>query len=542
MFMLNKAARVLSVCLALVLLSCAWPVPAPAEETTIIRVGWYDTPYNRKDALNRRSGYAYEYQRKIAAYTGWKYEYVEGGWSELMQMLQDGRIDLLSDVSFTEERAEKMLYSHLPMGTEAYYLFTAPNNPEIRMENVSSLNGKKIGVIRGTVQRDMLAAWAEDNDVRIELIELEGTEEEGIRQMNHGELDAFVTLELYGNPDSAVPLWRIGGSDFYFALSKNRADLLLPLDNAMDRILEENRFYNEDLSMKYFQNVSSNLYLSSNETDWLNAHGKIRVGYQDHYLAFCATDPATGQLTGALKDYLELASASLSNASPEFEAVGYPTAAAAMEALRNGEVDCMFPANLSDYDGEAAGVIMSKPLMRTEMDAVIRAEDKQNFLRRTQVRVGVNRGNPNYEMFLMDHFPNWTPVLYENTPACLDAVASRKTDCIIISNYRFRDISAQCKKLNLTTVYTGVNMDYCFAVKEGNTVLYSILSKMICRVPETAVSAALTYYSSETVPTGFFAYLEENPLTLVLAVFSLVMTGIAAMLLFRNCRQGKGKR
>ena len=249
--MLNKAARVLSVCLALVLLSCAWPVPAPAEETTVIRVGWYDTPYNRKDALNRRSGYAYEYQRKIAAYTGWKYEYVEGGWSELMQMLQDGRIDLLSDVSFTEERAEKMLYSHLPMGTEAYYLFTAPNNPEIRMENVSSLNGKKIGVIRGTVQRDMLAAWAEDNAVRIELIELECTEEEGIRQMNRGELDAFVTLELYGNPDSAVPLWRIGGSDFYFALSKNRADLLLPLDNAMARILEENRFYNEDLSMKY---------------------------------------------------------------------------------------------------------------------------------------------------------------------------------------------------------------------------------------------------------------------------------------------------
>ena len=124
----------------------------------------------------------------------------------------------------------------------------------------------------------------------------------------------------------------------------------------------------------------------------------------------------------------------------------------------------------------------------------------------------------------------------------MDAVAPRAGDCIISSNYRFRDISAQCKKLNLTTVYTGVNMDYCFAVKEGNTVLYSILSKMICRVPETAVSAALTYYSTETVPTGFFAYLEENPLTLALAVFSLVMTGIAAILLFRNCRQGKGKR
>lgn len=542
MFILKKTACVVSVCLVLALLCCMWPASAPAEEQTIVRVGWYETPYNHKDAHNRRSGYAYEYQRKIAAFTGWKYEYVEANWNELMQMLQDGRIDLMSDVSFTEERAEKILYSSLPMGTESYYLFVAPGNSDIRLEDESSLNGKKIGVIKGTIQRDMMARWAEERGLTIELDELEYAEQEGLKQMNRGELDAFVTLETYTDPDSAVPLWMIGGSDFYFALSGKRTDLLPVLDNAMNRIREENRYYNEELSLKCFQNISASPYLTSDEKDWLDAHGKIRVGYQDHYLAFCAADPATGQLTGALKDYLEMASGSLGNATPEFEAVAYPTAAAALEALRNGEVDCMFPANLTDYDGEAAGVILSKPLMRTEMDAVIRMEDQQNFLRGGQVRVGVNRGNPNYEMFLTDHFPNWTPVRYENTPLCLEAVAARKADCIIISNYRFRDIAAQCKKLNLTTVYTGVNMDYSFAVKEGNTVLYSILSRMICQVPEAAVNAALTYYSTESAPGGFFAALTENPLTLVLAVISVVMTGFAGVLLFRNLRQRKEKR
>ena len=49
---------------------CLFPAAAPAEEKaeTIVRVGWYETPFNHKDAYGRRSGYAYDFQRKIAAY------------------------------------------------------------------------------------------------------------------------------------------------------------------------------------------------------------------------------------------------------------------------------------------------------------------------------------------------------------------------------------------------------------------------------------------------------------------------------------------
>ena len=58
-------------------------IHANAEEQEskekVVRVGWYESPLNTTDASGRRSGYAYEYQRKIAAYTGWKYEYVEIG-------------------------------------------------------------------------------------------------------------------------------------------------------------------------------------------------------------------------------------------------------------------------------------------------------------------------------------------------------------------------------------------------------------------------------------------------------------------------------
>ena len=81
---------------------------------------------------------------KIAAHTGWRYEYVEASWPELLQMLIRGEIDLMSDVSYTEERSEQMLFASLPMGAEDYYLFTGPENTEISASDYSTLNGKNL--------------------------------------------------------------------------------------------------------------------------------------------------------------------------------------------------------------------------------------------------------------------------------------------------------------------------------------------------------------------------------------------------------------
>jgi len=534
-----KRTAALLLCVVLVTM-CLLPAAVSAEESPkVVRVGWYDTPFNYKDAFDRRTGYAYEYQRKIAAYTGWKYEYVEGNWPELLQMLKDGKIDLMSDVSYAEDRTEYMLYSSIPMGEELYYLYIAPDNKDISADDYATLNGKKIGITRGSVQRGQFLTWAEAHNVSAEIMELDGSEAESLLMLSKGQIDAFVTLDTYGDPDVAVPLWKIGGSDFFFAVSKNRAELLPELDMALNRIKDENKHYAEQLTAKYLRNAGTNLYLTVEERNWLDAHGPIRVGFQDNYLAFCAADQ-DGNLTGALKDYLEFASGVLQNASPTFEAVVYPTASAALEAVKNGEVDCMFPANLTDYDAEQAGVVQTQPLMCTEMDAVVRVADRQDFLRRNQVRVGVNQGNPNYEMFLLNHFPSWTPVYYPDTPACLDAIAAGSADAVIISNYRFRDISRQCDRLNLTTVYTGVNMDYCLAVREGNTILYSILSKIVGNVPESTVNAALTYYSADTAKPGIGDFILAYPIPAVIsAVIAVILIILAVRGILATKNPGK---
>lgn len=189
----HRTPRNAAFLLFLLLLAGLLPPPrASAQAAKTVRVGWFESPFNITDQLGRRSGYGYDYQQKIAAYTGWTYEYVEGSWPELLQMLMDGRIDLLSDVSYTQERAGKILYSSLPMGAEEYYLLVAPGNREITSDDYSTFSGKKVGVNQGSVQAGFFRDWAEANGVRAELTEMTGTEEENITKLNRGEIDLYV--------------------------------------------------------------------------------------------------------------------------------------------------------------------------------------------------------------------------------------------------------------------------------------------------------------------------------------------------------------
>lgn len=513
---------------------------AEAPAGKVVRVGWYDSSYNTLDASGRRSGYAYEYQIKLSAYNGWSYEYVSGSWPDLLHMLETGEIDLMSDVSYTNERAEKMLFSSLPMGTEEYYLFVKSGNTQISSSDYSSLNGKRVAVNKDSIQVGFYREWAEKRGVLAEVIEVSYAEDESLQKLEDGEFDAFITVDSFMSPSRAVPIFKIGSSDFYFAVSKKRPDLLAELDAAMSKIQDENRYYNVQMFESYISRTGANVFLSDSETQWLAAHGTIRVGYQDDYLAFCAADPQTGELTGLLKDYLDLASDCIPNTELRFKAVAYPTVKDAVQAMKDGDVDCVFPANLSGYDAEKQGVAMSPAMIDTEMLAVVRTSDADKFAKKDAVTVAVNADNLNYEAFLAEHYPAWKKIVRPTTQDCLKAVSEGKADCVLISNYRLNNISKLCKKYHLTTVSVGLEMDYCFAVAKGQTHLYSILAKTATMIPDSAVNAALLQYTAETSKQTFADYLVDNIIT-VAAVSFLIILVILVLLVWnmRTARKAK---
>ena len=525
--------RRLAALMLCILMTTALALPIAAatrSETKEVRVGWYESPFNTTDNSGRRSGYAYEYQLKIAGYAGWEYTYVSASWPDLMQMLREGKIDLLSDVSYTEERSHEMLFSDLAMGTEEYCIFISPRNTEITSEDYSTLNGKRIGVNKGSIQEGMYLEWAEKHGIQAEVVPLTSNEPASIEKLQSGTLDAYITLNAFGDPEQQlIPVCRIGSSDFYFAVNNDRSDLLDDLNAAMNCIRAENPYYNQNMFEKYIKRFGTNAFLTSDEEKWLSSHGSIRVGYKDDYLAFCTQDKETGELTGALKDYLDVASDCIEGVHIDFEPIAYPTSGAAFEALKNGEVDCVFPSTLSAYDGETQRIMLSPSLMRTEVYAVVRQKDQHSFTEDEHVIVAVNEHNMNYIAFLQENYPGWRVIYYPDTEGCLKAVSDGVADCVLISGYRYNYISRTCDRLNLTTFSIGKSVDYCFAVSEGKTEMYSIISKTIGLVPVSKVNAALSYYISEGAKTDFWDMLEDN-LGIVLAVTLVMLSAIILQL------------
>ena len=528
-FTVRRAAALL-LC-AVMGLALLLPVTANAQSAgKTVRVGWFESPFNTMSSSGRRSGYAYEYQQKIAAYTGWSYEYVEGSWPELMQMLTDGEIDLLSDVSYTQARAEQILYSDLPMGAEEYYIFVSPENREIRPDEPRTLEGKRIGVNKGSVQAGFYQDWAQQYGVQAELVEWTGSDAQAMERVRSGALDAFLSLDAYGDLETAVPLFRVGSSDIFFALNRARPDLLSELNAAMSRIQAENRFFTQQLSQKYISTSGANLFLSTEEMNWLSRrHDVIRVGYLDNYLAFCAADRETGALTGALKDYLDYASVCFSNAGIRYEAAPYPTTAAAMQALKNGEVDCIFPSALSTADGEALGFVMTPAIMSTDIYALVRRSDRDTFPAKDQVTAAIQENDPNDDALMEDNFPNWQSVSCPDLRSSLKAVAEGSADCVLISNYQYNSLSKLCEEYKLLPLATGESTGLSFAVNLGDNTLYSILTRTTNLVSDTATFAALSYYSSEDAVISVGDFIHQNPVlvgSVTVAALALVTIAV----------------
>ena len=533
--------KLISGLLALILLCVFSVMPVFAvngNDERVLRVGWYESPFNILGDYGRRSGYAYEYQQKIAAFTGWEYEYITGSWPDLLQMLAEGKIDLMSDVSYTKERTNDMIFSAYPMGTEEYYIYVAPGEEEISVNNLSALNGKKVGINKGSVQADFFKEWEKENNIKAEIVELSCTVSESLNKLHRGNINALVILDGYFNLNEAIPIAKVGASDFFFAVSKECAEIVPDLNDAMKRIQNEDPYYNQKLNSKYIKIAGSNSFVNDEEKAWLEGHNNtIRVGYQDNYLAFCAKDPKTKKLTGALQDYLNFAESVFLNANIKFEKISFQTAAAAMDAVKSGKVDCMFPANLTDYDGEEQGFLMTNPLMRTDITAIVLESVKGSFAKKEHITVAVNAGNPNYNMFLIDNFPDWRPIIFKDTPEGLKAIRDGKADCLLMSNFRYNNVSKLCDEYGLTSVSTGVELDYSFAVGRGNSVLYSILNRIIDLVPTSTVEAALSHYFTEDAKLTFGEMIKQN-IVYVLIAFGVIVF-ILTLLLIYNTRARK---
>ena len=509
----------------LLLLSAVLPVKAAAETASakVVRVGSFEDTFNYVNEKGARKGYGYELLETLSGYTGWQFEYVTCDWSDCFEKLENGEIDIMGGISYTEDRAEEMLFSDEPMGEEKYYLYADLSRADISASDFKTLDGKKIGVVMGTEPEVMLTEWEEKHGIKTQHVNISNNEDVKQKLANH-EIDCFVSLEeSYWAELGISTITRVGKSSIYYVLNKDRPDLKEELDNAMHALDEEAPFYTADLCKKYFS-LDYKPILTGEEKAWLKEHGAIRMGFLTSDRGVSTYDPATGEITGTITDYIQFAADCLGNQELEFQLVGYDDKEAELNALKSGEIDMIFHFDQSPNLAEEYRLARTNTTWTANMMVVT---NKQLFIENQVNRVAVPRNKISLTRYIAFYYPQWEIVDCDTQEDAIKLVKDGQADCFVTG------VSSEAKYSKNHGFYSVPlpnPANSCFAVKSGNRSLLSILNKTIKAMPANMLTSSLAMHKSSARKVTLSDFIKDN-FFMVLLVSSIAVAAVLLTIL-----------
>ena len=493
----------------LIVFTLCMPCLADEAEKTI-RVGSFEDTFNYVDENGVRRGYGYELMQALAGYTGWKYEYVKCDWSNCFEKLENGEIDIMGDISYTDDRAEKLLYSEEAMGEEKYVLYADLSNNDIVASDFKSLDGKRIGVLMGTKPENMLTEWENKNGIHTEHVNISGNSDVEKKLANH-EIDCFVSLEESIWSERGIScVTTIGKSGIYFVMNKGRSDIKQELDLAMGQLDKDSPFFKSDLYKKYFT-LDYTQFLTGSEKSYLEEHGSLRIGFLDKDPAIFSMDQTSGELSGTLSEYISYARDCLGNHTLDFDIEAFDDYDKMMNALQKNQIDVIYYVSRNPNMAEDKGYALTNTAWTYGLMAVTNRDD---FKEDKTYRVAVPKDKEILKEHLAYSYPQWKLVDCETIEDASNMVVQGKADCFVMgtSQALLYDNDKNLKSIPLTKT-----VEACFAVKEGDATLLSILNKTIKAMPSDMLTSAIAIYDSTVSKMSFYGFLKDN-LAVVLSI------------------------
>ena len=505
-------------------------MPCLADETQkVIRVGSFEDTFNYVDEHGVRRGYGYELMQALAGYTGWKFEYVKCDWSNCFEKLENGEIDIMGDISYTDDRAERMLFSEEPMGEEKYVLYANLLDNDIVSSNFKSLDGKRVGVLMGTEPENMLTEWENKNGIHTEHVNISGNSDVEKKLANH-EIDCFVSLEESIWSERGIScVTTIGKSGIYFVMNKGRSDIKKELDYAMGQLDKDSPFFKADLYKKYFT-LDYTQFLTGVEKSYIEDHGSIRIGFLDNNPVVFSMDQRSGQLSGTLTEYISFARDCLGNHTLDFDIVAFDDYDKMIKALQNHKIDVIYYASRNPDFAEQNNYALTNTAWTYSLMAVT---DKENFNEDEVYTVVVPKNKVALKQHIAYSYPQWNLVDCETMDEASEMVVDGKADCFIIgtSQALLFDNYKNLKSIPLTKTMEG-----CFAVIDGDATLLSILNKTIKAMPSDMLTSAIAMYDSTAYKTTFYGFLKDHLVVVLVLGFSII---IVILLLLQKARRAE---
>lgn len=505
-------------------------MPCLADETQkIIRVGSFEDTFNYVDEHGVRRGYGYELMQALAGYTGWKFEYVKCDWSNCFEKLENGEIDIMGDISYTDDRAKEMLYSEETMGEEKYVLYADLSDTGIVSSDFKSLDGKRIGVLKGAKPEYMLTEWEHKYGIHTEHVNVSGNEDVK-KKLANNEIDCFVSLEESIWSERGISsVTTIGKSGIYFVMNKERSDIKQELDYAMRQLDSDSPFFKADLYKKYFT-LDYTQFLTGVEKSYIKEHGGIRIGFLDNDSVVFSMNKKSGEIRGTLSEYISYAKDCLGNHTLKFDIEAFDDYDKMIEALQNKEIDVIYYASRNSNVAEKKRYALSNTAWTYSLMAVT---EKEDFNENNSYVVAVPKNKVALKQHIAYYYPQWKLVDCDTINDAANMVVHGKVDCFIMGSSQ---VLRYGNDKNLKSIPLAKTMEACFGVKDGQATLLSILNKTIKAMPSDMLTSAIAMYDSTAYKTTFYSFLKDHLAVVLILGFSII---IVILLLLQKARRAE---
>ena len=297
-------------------------------------------------------------------------------------------------------------------------------------------------------------------------------------------------------------------------MNKGRSDIKQELDYAMRQLDNDSPFFKSDLYKKYFT-LDYTQFLTGEEKSYIQEHGGIRIGFLDNDPVVFSMDQKSGEISGTLSEYIAYAKDCLGNHTLKFDIEAFDNYDKMIEALQNHDIDVIYYASRNPHFAEEKGYALSNTAWTYSLMAVT---EKENFNEDEVYTVAVPKNTVALKQHIEYNYPQWKFVDCDTIEDAADMVVDGKADCFIVGTSQTLRYNKKLMSIPLTKT-----MEACFAVKDGEATLLSIMNKTIKAMPSDMLTSAVAMYDSTACKTTFYDFLKDN-LNVVLALgISIIM-------------------
>lgn len=248
-------------------------IKAEGEARKTVRVGYYNMDgYHNLDEDGHYSGYGYDFLQMIGRYLPYSYEYVgyEKSWNEMLEMLQNGEIDIVTGGARTEEREKIFAYSDHAIGTNITVLAVREDDTTFESKNYDTYDGTVLGFVKSSFRTESFRNYAELHHFSYVPVYYD-TFAHMDEALQKGLLDGIVCSNLRRLNREKV-LDQFDYNDFYVMTVKGNEQLMDEIDEAIEKLDKDEPGWRTSLMYQYYGNSSSDrLSLTAEERNYLQS-------------------------------------------------------------------------------------------------------------------------------------------------------------------------------------------------------------------------------------------------------------------------------